>query len=49
MNADESIFWIEMLIDAGIIKKELLNDLIHEGTELLKIMARSRKTAKGNP
>jgi four helix bundle protein len=25
-EADESIFWIEMLIDAGIIKKELLND-----------------------
>lgn len=39
---------MEMLIDAGIVKKELLADLMQEGTEILKIMARSRKTAKGN-
>lgn len=47
-EADESIFWMEMLIDAGIVKKELIADLMQEGTEILKIMARSRKTAKQN-
>lgn len=47
-EADESIFWMEMLIEAGIVKKELLTELIQEGTEILKIMARSRKTAKSN-
>lgn len=47
-EADESVLGMEMLIDAGIVKKELLVDLIQEGTEILKIMSRSRKTAKQN-
>lgn len=47
-EADESVFGMEMLIDAGIVKKELSVDLIPEGIEILKIMSRSRKTAKQN-
>jgi four helix bundle protein len=45
-ESDESIFWMEMLIEAGIIKTELLTALLTEGTEILKIMSSSRKTAK---
>lgn len=47
-ETDESVFWMEMLIDAGIVKKELLTDLNQEGTEILKIMSSSRKRTKQN-
>lgn len=41
---DESIFWMELLIDSGIMKEALLKDLLKEALELLKITATARKT-----
>lgn len=41
---DESIFWLELLIDGGIIKKSLLEELLKEATELIKVVAKARKT-----
>ncbi len=41
---DESIFWLELLADCGIIKKSLLEDLLNEAIELVKILAKARKT-----
>ena len=45
-EADESVFWIELLSDLGIMKKERLEDLLKESRELTAIFAASRQTAK---
>jgi len=45
-EADESVFWLELLSDQGILKKERLNDLLQEARELTAIFAASRQTAK---
>lgn len=38
-EADETVFWLELLVDAGIIPKAKLNDLIQESEEILKIVS----------
>ncbi|RFS18556.1 four helix bundle protein [Emticicia sp. C21] len=43
---DESIFWLEMIIDLGYQTQERLNDLIKEGYELLSILSKARKNTK---
>ncbi|MBV8390061.1 MAG: four helix bundle protein [Mucilaginibacter sp.] len=43
-EADESIFWMEVLIEAEIVNKEALSYLLTEGNEILKIVSASRKT-----
>jgi four helix bundle protein len=45
-EADESVFWIELLCDLKIMKKERLDDLLQEARELTAIFAASRQTAK---
>jgi len=45
-EVDESVLWIEMLIDAGIIKKSRLNELLNEARQLTAIFTASRQTAK---
>jgi len=47
-EADESVFWIELLVDLGIIKKERLDDVLQEARELTAIFSASRQTAKRN-
>src|SRR6202142_190471 len=46
-EADEAVFWIECLIESGIVKPELLSELISEANELIAIFAASQKTARG--
>jgi len=45
-EADESIFWIELISDLGILKKERLEEILKEARELTAIFAASRQTAK---
>jgi four helix bundle protein len=45
-EADETVFWIELLSDIGVVKKERLNPLCKEAQELTAIFAASRQTAK---
>jgi four helix bundle protein len=45
-EADESVFWIELLADLGIMKKERLDGLLQEARELTAIFNASRQTAK---
>ncbi|MGB6249280.1 MAG: four helix bundle protein [Terriglobales bacterium] len=45
-EADETVFWIECLIESGIVKSDLLNDLLAEANELLAIFAASQRTAR---
>ena len=43
---DESLYWMELLIEAKIVTENLLNNLMNEGNELLSIVVTSIKTAK---
>ncbi|MBW2567078.1 MAG: four helix bundle protein [Deltaproteobacteria bacterium] len=45
-EADESLYWMELLIEAGIVKSENLESLMKEVDEILSITVASIKTAK---
>lgn len=45
-EVDESVLWIEMLIDAAILKKERVDPLLNEARQLTAIFTASRQTAK---
>src|SRR5512139_3254936 len=44
-EADESLYWIEMLADAGIVQEDRISALIKEANELVAILTASSKTA----
>jgi four helix bundle protein len=44
-ECDESLYWMELLIEARLAKPESLVDLRKEGTEILSIVVSSIKTA----
>src|SRR3954453_9384981 len=37
-ECDESLFWMELLVDNGLVKPNRLNDLMSEANELLAII-----------
>lgn len=43
-EADESVFWVEILIEAEVVKSSELNYLSDEANQILKIASASRKT-----
>jgi len=45
-EADETLFWLELLQEAEIIKPMLLQSLCQESEEIIKIMATARKNSK---
>jgi four helix bundle protein len=45
-EADETVFWLEMLLDSGMVRPEKLQNLLTEATQLVAIFTASRKTAK---
>ncbi|MHC4117427.1 MAG: four helix bundle protein [Planctomycetota bacterium] len=45
-EADESAYWLEILVEAKIMKSDLVARLHTEAEELTAIMAKSRQTAK---
>ncbi len=45
-EADETLYWLELLGESGVIKPERLKALMKEGGELLAIVAASRRTAR---
>jgi four helix bundle protein len=45
-EADETSYWIELLIDAELIKRERVADLLQESDEILSIVISSIKTAR---
>ena len=47
-EADESVYWMELLVEGKLVRAELLDELIHEANELVAIVVASIKTAKGN-
>jgi hypothetical protein len=46
-EADESVFWLELLVESGTIAKPRLDDLLAEANELVSIFVASQKTARG--
>ena len=47
-EVDETVFWLELLIESGIVKAGKLAFLTTEAKELLAIFAASQLTAKRN-
>jgi four helix bundle protein len=45
-EADETLFWIEMLIDGGFTTEEKLSALRNESEEILKVMSSYRSKLK---
>lgn len=46
---DESVFWLEVIKDAGLSKNPVkLEELLKDGTEILKIVTRSKDTTYKN-
>ena len=47
-EADESAYWLEMLVEAKVLKADSVAGLLAEADELTAIMATSRKSARQN-
>jgi four helix bundle protein len=47
-ETDETLFWFELLIESGLVKARVLQPLMTECEELLKIFSKSLATAKSN-
>ena len=45
-EADETVVWLEMLTDSGIVSTQSTESLLKEANELLAIFAASYHTAK---
>ncbi|HVF31020.1 MAG TPA: four helix bundle protein [Pyrinomonadaceae bacterium] len=46
-ETDESVFWMEMLVDGGLMKNDRCADLMSEGGQLTAIWVTSINTARG--
>lgn len=44
-EADESAFWMELIIESGLMERKLVEPLLQEADELTAIMTASRKSA----
>jgi four helix bundle protein len=47
-EADESAFWLELIVESALLKKPLVEPLLKEANELAKIMASSRMSASAS-
>jgi four helix bundle protein len=43
-EADESIFWIEMIEASGMYRSQMLDQVTNEITDIIKVMSKARKT-----
>jgi four helix bundle protein len=47
-EADESIYWIELLVESGLVKTERVSGLLEEADQIVAIVVSSIRTARGN-
>jgi four helix bundle protein len=47
-ECDESLFWMELLVDNKLVKPERLQDLMQESGEILAMVVASAKTARNS-
>jgi len=45
-EADESLYWMEMLIEAGLVSASKLSDLTKQGDEIVGMTVASNKTLR---
>jgi four helix bundle protein len=45
-EADETVFWLEVLGETGVVRQERTQDLLKEANELVKIFGASLRTSK---
>jgi four helix bundle protein len=45
-EADETVFWLEILVETGIVSEARMEKLLAEANELLAILAASQRTAR---
>jgi len=46
-EADETLFWLELLVDSGVAHADKTAPLLKEANELVSIFVASLRTAKG--
>ena len=47
-EADETIYWLELLTDSGQVKKDRLESLLDEANQIVAIVVSSIKTARAS-
>ena len=47
-EADETLYWLEMIAEAQLLPEHRLTDLMREGNEIVAILTASSQTAKRN-
>ncbi len=47
-EADESLYWLEMIVEAELLPEHKLQELLKEGNEIVAILTASSRTAKSN-
>lgn len=45
-EADETVFWLELLADSGAVKSAKLSELLEEANQFVYIFSASRRTAR---
>jgi len=45
-EADETVFWLELLTETGVIPRSRMDDMLQEANELVRIFSASQQTAK---
>jgi len=45
-EADETVFWLELLVESGIAQRQLVEPVMTEANQLLAIFAASQRTAR---
>lgn len=46
-EADENLYWLEVILDSGKDNSEELHGLIQEATEILKVVAKTKNSLEG--
>ena len=46
-EADETVFWLELLVESGIVSAKKMRELLGEAGQLMLIFSASKRTAKG--
>jgi four helix bundle protein len=48
-EADESLYWLELIVEAGLMKPRLVEDLMHEGNEIVAIIVATIRSSRRKP
>lgn len=48
-EADECVYWLELVMESGLLKRSLVENLHVEATEILKMVVASIRTARSSP